>query len=256
MTYLIYDGAYEGFLTAVFETYRLKLDPVRFVAKGVPPADLFAAVREVETCKEKSDRVKKGLLRKTSAGAAELLHHAFFTEVEEMEQLIYGFIRKAMVADQDITENFADPDVLRLHELKKQMHREIHRLHAFVRFQKLQDDSWFALVAPDFNVLPLAWPHFHQRYPAQRWLIYDQKRRFGVLNNLQKVDFFFLSPEHHRQLLLHFEENKSTDERGFQRLWQQYFTSVNIPERANPKLHLQHVPKRYWRFLTEKWATD
>ncbi|MEO6759204.1 MAG: DUF4130 domain-containing protein, partial [Saprospiraceae bacterium] len=26
-----------------------------------------------------------------------------------------------------------------------------------------------------------------------------------------------------------------------------------IPERRNLKLHLQHVPKRYWKYLTEKY---
>jgi probable DNA metabolism protein len=38
----------------------------------------------------------------------------------------------------------------------------------------------------------------------------------------------------------------------YQRLWQQYFTSVNIAARKNTKLHIQHMPKRYWKFLPEK----
>jgi hypothetical protein len=27
---------------------------------------------------------------------------------------------------------------------------------------------------------------------------------------------------------------------------------TNIKERKNDKLHVQHVPKRYWKYLTEK----
>jgi probable DNA metabolism protein len=38
----------------------------------------------------------------------------------------------------------------------------------------------------------------------------------------------------------------------YQQLWQQYFSSVNIAARKNTKLHIQHMPKRYWRWLTEK----
>jgi probable DNA metabolism protein len=38
----------------------------------------------------------------------------------------------------------------------------------------------------------------------------------------------------------------------YQVLWKSYFDSVNIKERKNPKLHLQHVPRRYWKYLSEK----
>ena len=38
----------------------------------------------------------------------------------------------------------------------------------------------------------------------------------------------------------------------YQHLWQQYFKSVNIVARKNTKLHIQHMPKRYWKYLTEK----
>ncbi|RZL34744.1 MAG: DUF4130 domain-containing protein, partial [Pedobacter sp.] len=35
-------------------------------------------------------------------------------------------------------------------------------------------------------------------------------------------------------------------------LWKDYFKSTNIESRKNTKLHVQHVPKRYWKYLTEK----
>ena len=42
------------------------------------------------------------------------------------------------------------------------------------------------------------------------------------------------------------------EEINYQNLWKEYFDHTNIKERKNTKLHLQHVPKRYWRYLTEK----
>jgi probable DNA metabolism protein len=42
------------------------------------------------------------------------------------------------------------------------------------------------------------------------------------------------------------------DESAYQYLWKNYFTSVNIVSRKNTKLHLRHIPKRYWKYLTEK----
>ncbi|WP_072989097.1 DUF4130 domain-containing protein [Flavobacterium segetis] len=38
----------------------------------------------------------------------------------------------------------------------------------------------------------------------------------------------------------------------YQKLWWEYFDHTNIKERKKIKLHLQHVPKRYWKYLMEK----
>ena len=42
------------------------------------------------------------------------------------------------------------------------------------------------------------------------------------------------------------------DEVAYQKLWKDYFDSVNIAARKNKKVHVQHVPRRYWRYLIEK----
>ena len=38
----------------------------------------------------------------------------------------------------------------------------------------------------------------------------------------------------------------------YDQLWKDYFRSVNIEARKNAKLHIQYVPKRYWRYMNEK----
>jgi probable DNA metabolism protein len=42
-------------------------------------------------------------------------------------------------------------------------------------------------------------------------------------------------------------------EEMYQRLWQQYFKSVNIAARKNLTLQVQQMPKRYWKYMVEKW---
>jgi probable DNA metabolism protein len=46
-------------------------------------------------------------------------------------------------------------------------------------------------------------------------------------------------------------EDKSEDEK-YQSLWRNYFESVNITQRNNPKAHLRQLPRRYWKYLPEK----
>ncbi|MBC7745050.1 MAG: DUF4130 domain-containing protein, partial [Flavobacterium sp.] len=89
-------------------------------------------------------------------------------------------------------------------------------------------------------------------YADQRWLIYDLKRDYGIYYDLCKVDEVTLSfsgkttGTAENNILFHEDENL------YQTLWKDYFKHVNIKERKNNKLHLQHVPKRYWKHLTEK----
>lgn len=48
------------------------------------------------------------------------------------------------------------------------------------------------------------------------------------------------------------DEVFATQEFEFQKLWQDYFKSTNIESRKNMKLHTRHIPKRYWKYLSEK----
>ena len=48
------------------------------------------------------------------------------------------------------------------------------------------------------------------------------------------------------------ESLMAEDETLFQQMWKVYFKSMTIKERINPKLHRQNMPRRFWRYLTEK----
>jgi probable DNA metabolism protein len=124
-------------------------------------------------------------------------------------------------------------------------------MEAFVRFQKLKDDTFYAGIEPDFNVLPLLIRHFKNRYADQKWIIYDLRRKYGLyydLHDTQYISLDFANVSNPTDLIAAFTE----DEGIYQHLWKNYFTSVNIPSRKNTKLHVRHIPKRYWKHLTEK----
>ena len=38
----------------------------------------------------------------------------------------------------------------------------------------------------------------------------------------------------------------------FQQLWRTYFKAICIKERMNPKKQLSDMPRRYWKYMTEK----
>ena len=249
---LLFDGSYEGLLTAVFESYRLKISAAQFIAEDDWKGSLFEQPIVIETDEGKADRVLAGVQKKCGKQGIQLLYRTFLSEFPDVPQLISTFIQNAMASKFNIIENYGDDTVLRLHQLNKKIGREVHRMHAFVRFQRTREDIYYAVIEPDFNVLPLLPPHFEKRYPAQRWLIYDAMRRYGIHYDLNKVEFITFADDHRLSLRQLSDDILDDTEPDYQVLWKSYFDSVNIPERKNMKLHLQHVPKRYWKYLSEK----
>jgi len=251
MTRLIYDGTFEGLLTAIFEIYERKLTHVKMEKGEYFASALFENLIQVITNEIRAGRVLNGLQQKVSTNGIQRLYIAHLAEIENDDDTIIGFIRYAFDSSQNIEEDYGNKYVLRISEVVGMMRREKHRMEAFVRFQKLKDETFYAAIKPDFNVLPLLIKHFKSRYADQKWIIYDIKRNYGLYYNLHDTEFIsleFSSVKNPGNVVTAFSE----EEEIYQHLWKNYFTSVNIPARKNTKLHLKHIPKRYWKYLIEK----
>ena len=251
MQLFVYDGTFSGFLTAVFDVYEYKLSAVKIVKQSIYNVSVFGQDHIVETNSSKALRVWKGLLKYASAQTADSLHHSWLSEMPNIEKYLLQYIQYIFLKKQSIDSDFSNAAVLKVAQVTKQVHRERHRMEAFVRFQLTKDELYYAVVEPDFNVLPLLIDHFKNRYADQRWLIYDGKRRYGIYYDLQTVETIELTftdevKQSGVQLAL------AEDEPMYQSLWKHYFQSVNIKARKNTKLHIQHMPKRYWKYLPEK----
>ena len=252
MTILSYDSTFEGFLTTVFEIFEFKYQEPQIIKKGDLQHNLFVNPIQVVTDVAKSDRVIKKLKDQLQNDGVRTLIYAFLSEKVGVEDLLFKVIRYAIAnKSQNIMKDFSNDAVLQVSQITKSVGREKHRMEAFIRFELLKDGIYFAKIDPDFDVLTLIINHFKNRYQDQKWLIYDLRRRYGVYYDLINVEIVSLD------LDIKLIENKSTEvlaesEIEYQKLWWEYFDHTNIKERKNTKLHVQHVPKRYWKYLTEK----
>jgi len=251
MTRLVYDGTFEGLLTAVFEIYERKLTHVKMEKGECYISALFENLIHITTNEAQAGRVLNGLRQKLSPIGVQRLYIAHLAEIENDDDTVIGFIRYAFDSDRNIEDDYGNKNVLRVSEIVGMMLREKHRMEAFVRFQKLKDETFYAAIQPDFNVLPLLIKHFKSRYAHQKWIIYDIRRNYGLCYDLHDTEFIsleFSSVKNPGNVVNAFSE----DEEIYQHLWKNYFNSVNIPARKNTKLHLRHIPRRYWKHLTEK----
>ncbi|MGB3467992.1 MAG: TIGR03915 family putative DNA repair protein [Cyclobacteriaceae bacterium] len=247
-----YDGTFPGLLSVIFEIYASKRHPSSIERIYRSSEGLFSNTYYVQTEESHSKRVLAGLEKKLSSVAIRNLYKTMLTEIKGAEMHIYGMIRHALANVKNIETDYRNQHVSEVSKLSKKVNKEVHRMHAFVRFQKTADDMYVATITPDYDVIPLIGNHFEQRYKDQEWLIYDIKRGYGLHYDFKKVSVIQLNNialDKNKKLSKSILDEK---EDTFQRLWQQYFESTNIPERKNLRLHLQHVPKRYWKYLPEK----
>ncbi len=243
MSTLEYDGSFEGFLTAIFDCYAQKKTDVRIRNACASTTTLFGTNIRVQTDTEKSNRVWEGLKKRTSKEAARQFYCNFLSELPDFEDHLLEYARYVFASREDVSRDFSHPAVLRTAQVARMVGREKHRMEAFVRFQ-LSGEIYHASIHPDYNVLPLIGPHFKSRYADQRWFIWDEARHYGLLYDLEHLQVVHETPE---------ETQAGTARTSdYARLWKTYFQSTNITERRNMKLHVQHVPYRYWKYLCEK----
>ena len=261
MNRVLYDGSLAGLLSVLFEVFSLDLQVDRLERADSFQPDMFGRPVQVTTSRPHAERVWSALERMQGFDQELVLRCWLFGTVQSQTDILHLLIR-LFREGIDGARDFRDEAILRCNQVNQKMGREIHRMHAFVRFAEAEDGLFFSEVQPDFDVLPLAVTHFEDRYQDQEWLIWDQLRGYGfwfIPGQAKSVrvdqDMFSrqLNPADAQTLAEAVPASyKSVREDGFQQLWASYFQSVNIEARNNPRLHLRHVPKRYWANLTEK----
>lgn len=248
----VYDGHFDAFLCVVVEAFRRGEIP-KSVGAQTPELGLFGEVVRVDTDAGVAARAARRVDRLTEGGL-ERLYHAFLSEAPGVEVALVRVLAEVVARGAGALEDLRFPLALAVERWAGRVGREVHRMHAFVRFEQREGGWWVARVRPDGHVLPLVGPHFEARYPAMRWAIVDARRGLALVHipaaeraggeeatRIVPAEAVEAAPQ-------------SDDEAHVQQMWRTYFHAVTIPERKNLRLHLRHVPRRYWPYLVEKRA--
>ena len=249
----VYDGSFDGFLCVVFESAQRKALPATVACTELAAqGGLFGDTVDVATTAERVARVRRGLITRVGEGGLKKLYHAFLSEAPSVERQLLELIYRIVDRGGDALDDLRFAPALAAERLAARVRHEVHRMHAFVRFERYVGDQYIAFARPEHNVLPLLEDHFAQRYPAMRWAIVDARRNYALAHTpaLQRekgmtATQFVASDELS-------DVQASGEESAFQSMWLIYYEAVTITERQNRRLHLQHVPRRYWPYLTEK----
>ena len=236
-----YDGSFDGFLTCVFESYANREEGVCFLGPEDTAYTLWET-RRVDADREKAARVFRSMDPKMGKGAADLVYRAFLTCLEEKELHIYRFLRYGYQRGTGVLRELGDERVHTLVKAVGHLNGEAHLYKGFVRFS----DCGGVLageIEPKNRVLPLLRSHFTGRYNTERFLLYDRTHREMLIYEpyrwaIVPVEGVELPPA-------------EAEELRYRSLWRQFYDTVAIEGRYNPKLRRTHMPKRFWHMMTE-----
>lgn len=240
----IYDGNFEGLLTAIYEAYYRKEHPNKILSindyeKSFLYRDVF-----IDTDPNKAEKVYNSIKIKISNQSLKHVFHTFVSENENAGTWIYNYLRLGWKVGKELDLHLTDDRVLDIHNITRKVSREIHYMEGLLRFRKIKNDVFYAPFEPQFNIVGLLASHFANRMSDQNWIIHDVKRDIGVLYNQEEWIITNIN--------LKGDITFAEDEEFYQKLWKEYFKNIAIKNRINPKLQKSNMPMKYWKYLIEK----
>jgi uracil-DNA glycosylase len=163
--------------------------------------------------------------------------------------LLYRLIWRITRGERALLDVLSDPLVHRLHLMRKSVGRDLHKMHAFLRFRQVDGgavseagrERFVAWFEPDHHILERAAPFFVDRFPSFDWSILTPE---GSAHWDGRAVAF--GPPGRR------EDAPASD--GFEAGWRGYYESTFNPARTNLKTMRAEMPKKYWRNMPEAAA--
>ena len=237
-----YDGSYDGFLCCVFESFSEKKQPAAiFDMYAADQLSLFGA-KQIETDRKLADRVRISIPDKMGLEAQDLLEKAFLTCLPEKELCMLRFMRLGYKIGRSILSRMTEPAVDTLLKAVKHLEREAHLYLGFVRFSEC-GGVLISEIEPKNNILPVIAPHFLNRFSGEDFMIFDRTNRVALMYKdgehvFVHADRIELPPE-------------SPEELEYRAMWRTFYDTIGIEGRRNESCRRTHMPKRYWRQMTE-----
>ncbi len=147
--------------------------------------------------------------------------------------LLYALIWRVCHGERHLMEVGSDPLIYRLHRMAKAIGRDLHKMHAFLRFRRAEDsggEHYVAWFEPDHHILEAAAPFFVSRFRGMRWSILtpDGSAHWDT-------ETLTFGPPGDRAALPEGD--------GFEAGWQTYYESTFNPARTNLKAMRAEMPR-------------
>ncbi|KQP72079.1 UdgX family uracil-DNA binding protein [Methylobacterium sp. Leaf112] len=216
----------------------------RLVAGDVPPERVVWSVGEAPGLFGATDESGETPPLALPRGVADLVTRVVPHRDPERYALLYTLVWRVLHGERRLLEVSSDPLVHRLERMAKAIARDLHKMHAFLRFRLVEGEgperfvAWFE---PDHHILQAAAPFFVGRFRSLHWTILTPEG--SALWDTSALTF---GPPGRR------EDAPTRD--GFEAGWRDYYESTFNPARTNLAAMRAEMPKKYWRNMPETAA--
>jgi DNA polymerase len=155
--------------------------------------------------------------------------------------LLYQALWQLKTHTPALLENPVHPLTRQLQLMRQQIGRDVHKMHAFVRFQDVATPNgsvWLAWHRPDHRILALAVPFFQERFGNLHW---------GIAT--PDLSCSWIKPHLVFGPGLPKLELPGTD--PVVALWQTYYQHIFNPARVKEAMMRREMPRRHWATLPE-----
>jgi len=154
--------------------------------------------------------------------------------------LLYRVLWRLNHGEPGLLEQGSDPDVYRLHRLERAVSREIHKLHAFLRFRRVPDvepETYVAWIEPEHHTLRLAGGFFCRRFATMR---------FSILTPEESLHWDTREPVYGPG-----GGHSSLPDDAVEDLWRTYYANIFNPARLRTDAMRAEMPVKFWKNLPE-----
>lgn len=156
--------------------------------------------------------------------------------------ILYRVLWRLTHGERNLLEIDVDDDIRALNLMAKAVARDIHKMHAFVRFRRTQNEDgtehFIAWHQPDHHILTKAAPFFTRRFGSMHWTILTPEASASW--DAGKLSYGPGVPA-----------SQAPQGDALEDLWRAYYASVFNPARLKVKMMKSEMPVRHWRTLPE-----
>ena len=159
----------------------------------------------------------------------------------EVPARLYRIIWRA-ARDRHLLARTTDPEVDWLRRADKAIRRDVHKMHAFVRFRRLGEEagreSFAAWFEPSHRILRLTAPFFQRRFTGMDWAIVTPDARA-----IWRGETLAYGPGG--------TKGEVPDSDVVEDQWRTYYGAIFNPARVKVDAMRAEMPKKYWKNLPE-----
>lgn len=245
------EDSIEGIFSAVYAAWELKHGHentmIQVLGREEYNLELFAEYISLMPDSGKAEKVLNTVRRTCSDMVYESLFRAACADAPDKGDAIYRYIQVALRMGKQVANHLADPAVMRVMELSRAVGNAEHHYLGFLRFIEIPGKILLARYEPKHRLTELIMPHFVDRFPEERFVIWDTVRNIAGIHIPGQPHILMKLSENQAAVLMDYTE----DNRNAEQMWKMFVECISIKEQENKKLQRNNIPLHFRTFMPE-----